>query len=201
MKTKKVFYKKIKNKTIKKKPIKKKKSRVKTRKKNLFSKKVYNSNDGMLSSVWGASLWHSLHVMSFNYPVKPTNKDKKHYKNFILLLRHTLPCGICRKNLKDNLKDCPLTKNDLQSRHHFSKWMYNFHEHVNKMLKKKSGLTYTDVKDRYENFRSRCTVDIKLKKGTRKCKKKKEDGCTQPLYGKKAKCLIRIVPDKKKAKT
>ena len=188
MKTKKVFYKKIKKKTIKKKTIKKKKPRVKTRKKNIFSKKDYNSNDGMLTSVWGPSLWHSLHVMSFNYPVKPTNKDKKHYKNFILLLRHTLPCGICRKNLINNLKECPLTKNDLQSRHHFSKWMYNFHEHVNKMLKKKSGLTYTDVKDRYENFRSRCTVDIKLKKKTRKCKKKKEDGCTQPLYGKKAKC-------------
>ena len=34
-----------------------------------------------------------------------------------------------------------------------------------------------------------------------KCKKKKEDGCTKPLYGKKAKCLIRIVPDEKKAKT
>ena len=69
------------------------------------------------------------------------------------------------------------------------------------MLHKKSGLSYVDVKDRYENFRSRCTVDIKLKNKTRKCKKEKEDGCTQPLYGKKAKCLIRIVPDKKKAKT
>jgi hypothetical protein len=168
--------------------------------KKVFSKKDYNSNDGMLTSIWGPSLWHSLHVMSFNYPVKPTNKDKKYYKNFIILLRHTLPCGICRKNLKMNLKECPLTKKDLQSRHHYSKWMYNFHEHINKMLNKKSGLTYQDVKDRYENFRSRCTIDIKLKNKTRKCKKK-EDGCTKPLYGKKAKCLIRIVPDEKKAKT
>jgi len=168
--------------------------------KKVFSKKDYNSNDGMLTSIWGPSLWHSLHVMSFNYPVKPTNKDKKYYKKFIILLKHTLPCGICRKNLKMNLKECPLTKKDLQSRHHYSKWMYNFHEHINKMLNKKSGLTYQDVKDRYENFRSRCTIDIKLKNKTRKCKKK-EDGCTKPLYGKKAKCLIRIVPDEKKAKT
>ena len=155
----------------------------------------------MLTSIWGPSLWHSLHVMSFNYPVIPTSKDKKNYKKLIMLLRHTLPCGICRKNLEMNLKECPLTQKDLQSRHYFSKWMYNFHEHVNKMLHKKSGLSYQDVKDRYENFRSRCTIDIKVKNKTRKCINKKEDGCTKPLYGKKAKCLIRIVPDEKKAKT
>jgi len=180
--------------------VKKRKTRKKISK-NVFTKKDYNSNDGMLTSVWGPSLWHTLHVMSFNFPVNPTKKEKKHYKKFILLLRHILPCGICRKNLKTNLKDCPLTNNDLKSRHHFSKWMYDFHEHINKMLHKKSGLSYQDVKDRYENFRSRCTVDIKVKNKTRKCKKKKEDGCTKPLYGKKAKCLIRIVPDEKKAKT
>ena len=86
--------------------------------------------------------------------------------------------------------------------------MFNLHELVNKMLKKKSGLTYCEVRERYEHFRSRCTLDvpessfsvIKMKK-TRKNKKQKEKGCTEPLYGQKAKCLIRIVPDKKKAKT
>ena len=177
---------------------KKRKTRKKINRKKVFSKNDYNSNDGMLTSVWGPSLWHTLHVISFNFPVNPTKKEKKYYKKYILLLRHILPCGICRKNLKTNLKDCPLTNNDLKSRHHFSKWMYEFHEHINKMLNKKSGLSYQDVKDRYENFRSRCTVDIKEKNKTRKCKKKKEDGCTKPLYGKKAKCLIRIVPDEKK---
>lgn len=186
---------------MKSRKVSRKKIRKTRANKNVFSKKDYNSNDGMLTSVWGPSLWHSLHVMSFNYPVVPSKKDKKYYKNFIMLLRHTLPCGICRKNLIMNLKECPLKQKDLQSRHNFSKWMYNFHEHVNKMLHKKSGLSYQDVKDRYENFRSRCTIDIKVKNKTRKCRKKKEDGCTKPLYGKKAKCLIRIVPDEKKAKT
>ena len=31
--------------------------------------------------------------------------------------------------------------------------------------------------------------------------KKKEKGCTEPLYGKKAKCIIKIVPHEKKCKT
>ena len=81
-----------------------------------------------------------------------------------------------------NLKECPDC--NLKNRHNFSKWMYDFHEHINKMLNKRSGLSYQDVKDRYENFRSRCTIDIKLRKN-QKCKKKKEDGCTKPLYGKR----------------
>jgi len=171
------------------------KTRKKTRKKNTktFSKKDYNSKDGMLTSVWGPSFWHTLHVISFNFPVSPSKKDKKDYREFIMSLKNILPCGICRKNLTKNLKTCPLTNTDLKSRDNFSKWMYNLHELINKMLNKTSNLTYNDVKDRYENFRSRCTIDIKIKN--------KEDGCTSPLYGKKAKCLIRIVPDEKKVKT
>ena len=38
---------------------------------NTFKKEDFNSPDGMLTSVWGPSLWHSLHAISFNYPIKP----------------------------------------------------------------------------------------------------------------------------------
>ena len=67
-----------------------KKNYTKKRKKT-FNKKHYNSDSGMLTTVWGPSLWHSLHTMSFNYPVNPTNKEKKNYKKFILSLKHVLP--------------------------------------------------------------------------------------------------------------
>jgi len=172
---------------------------TKTRKnKKTYSKKDYQSNDGMLTTVWGPSLWHTLHVISFNYPVKPTKKNKRDHKRLIYCLRCTLPCGKCRKNFRKNLKDLPLTEKDLKNRKSFSKWMFNMHELVNKMLNKKSGLTYEQVKERYEHFRSRCVVEEKkyLEELL-----KKEDGCTNPLYGKKSKCLIRIVPSEKKAKT
>ena len=71
------------------------------------------------------------------------------------------------------------------------------------MLGKKSGLTYCQVRERYEHFRSRCTIDLKkdeIKKLVVK-KNKKEKGCTDPLYGKKSKCLIRIVPKENREKT
>jgi hypothetical protein len=68
------------------------------------------------------------------------------------------------------------------------------------MLKKKSGLTYCDVRERYEHFRSRCTEEKPII-ATFKKEDSKEKGCTEPLYGKKAKCIIKIVPQDDKGKT
>lgn len=190
-------------------PYKSRKKSKKTKKLRVYNKNDYKSGDGMLTSVWGPSLWHYLHTMSFNYPVCPTNEDKKNYKKFILSLNNVLPCKYCRKNLKNNLKAVPLTKKALSNRTNFSKWMYCLHEHINKMLNKKSGLKYCQVRERYEHFRSRCTLDInemkdiikKRNKEKNKKTKKKEKGCTDPLYGKKSKCLIRIVPKENREAT
>jgi hypothetical protein len=70
------------------------------------------------------------------------------------------------------------------------------------MLKKKSNLTYDNVRERYEHFRARCTLDKpKIFKFNKTKKNIPEKGCTEPLYGKKAKCIIKIVPQEKKCKT
>lgn len=178
----------------------------------IYTKKDFKSGDGMLTSVWGPSLWHYLHTLSFNYPVNPTPENKNKYKEFVINLQYTLPCKYCRENLKNNFKKIPLTYNVLKNRENFSKWMYKLHELVNKMLKKKSGLTYKQVRERYEHFRSRCTldkVDEVDKSKTQKTSKnnvknktlKKEKGCTKPLYGKKSKCVIKIVPQETRCKT
>ena len=110
----------------------------------------------MLTTVWGPSLWHYLHIMSFNYPVEPCEKDKKHYKEFMLNLKNVLPCKYCRINLKKNYKALPLTENDLKTRENFAKYVYNLHELVNKMLNKTSNLSFEQVRERYEHFRARC---------------------------------------------
>ena len=68
-----------------------------------YTESDYNSNDGMLTTIWGPSQWHFLHTMSFNYPVNPTVADKHHYRDYIYSLRYTLPCGKCRANLHKNL--------------------------------------------------------------------------------------------------
>ena len=169
-------------------------------KKRVFTKKQYNSGDGMLTSVWGPSMWHYLHTMSFNYPVEPTKENKHYYKEFVKNLQYTLPCKYCRINLKNNFKAHPIKDCHMKDREAFSRYVYELHELVNKMLNKKSGLKYCDVRERYEHFRARCSNEKpKIFKFNKT--KKKEKGCTEPLYGKKAKCIIKIVPHEKKCKT
>ena len=173
-------------------------------KKYVFTDEDYNSGDGMMTSIWGPPLWHSLHTISFNYPVNPTQEDKKHYRDFIISLQYVLPCKYCRINLTKNFKAMPLTMECMKDRESFSRYIYDLHEFINKMLGKKSGLSYCDVRERYEHFRARCTQDkpkiFDFNKLTEK-EKKKEKGCTEPLYGKKSKCIIKIVPQEEKIDT
>lgn len=164
-----------------------------------FCKNDFKSNDGMLTTVWGPSMWHYLHTMSFNYPVAPTCDDKRHYRDFVMSLRHVLPCGKCRKNLCKNLAKLPIKMEHMKSRDTFSKYVYDLHELVNAMLHKKSGLTYAEVRERYEHFRSRCTVNDQPHEPENKSKP--EDGCTEPLYGKKSKCVLHIMPQEEKCET
>jgi len=156
---------------------------VKNRKKNcVYTKKHYSSGDGMLTYVWGPPMWHFLHTMSFNYPISPSCQQKQEYRDFIISLKNVLPCGKCRANLCKNLKNHPLKLKDLESRETFSLYIYKLHEIVNKMLKKDSGLSYQEVRERYEHFRARCTY-----------KSPKEED--------KSKCLLKIVPLETKCDT
>ena len=91
---------------------------------SIYTNDDYNSNDGMLTSIWGPGMWHYLHTMSFNYPVNPTNTDKTHYRDFLLSLRNVLPCGKCRTNLRANFKKLPLYKKYMKNRHTFSNYVF-----------------------------------------------------------------------------
>jgi hypothetical protein len=156
---------------------------------NIFSELDYNSGDGMLTTVWGPPFWHILHTISFNYPINPTKEQQKHYYDFYNNLQNILPCKYCRDNLKKNFVQLPLTKQVFTNRDTLSKYVYDLHELINHMLGKKSGLTFEEVRNRYEHFRSRCIEDPKhIKDG------KKEKGCVEPLYGIKSKCILNIVP-------
>ena len=188
----------------------------KTRKKNIkkkhhtqiYSKQDYNSNDGMLTSVWGPPAWHFLHTISFNYPAHPSKSQKKQYKTFFMGLENVLPCGHCRKNFRKNITQLPLNDDVLKNRCNFSKWVFELHELINTMLGKKSGLNYEQIRERYEHFRSRCTLDeaiekVRTNKKKNKTKKtsRQEKGCTKALYGKKSKCVMQIVPNDSKIKS
>ena len=196
------------SKTRKKRSNKNMTRKHKSKGERVFKKKDFYSGDGFLTNTWGPPLWHFLHTMSFNYPVNPSLEDKNNYRNFILSLQNILPCGACRKNLKTNFKQLPLNMSDMASRETFSRYIYSLHELVNRMLKKSSGLSYCDVRERYEHFRARCIEETpkifeftKLSNINKNNSTKKEKGCTEPLYGQKSKCILKIVPQGDKGET
>jgi hypothetical protein len=127
--------------------------------------------------------------MSFNYPVAPTEEQRRNYKIFFDSLENVLPCRHCRENLSKNMTATDYGEHVFKDRATLSKWVYELHEHVNTMLNKKSNLTYENVEQLYENFRARCGLvnkkeDLNLT----------EKGCTQPIVGIKSKCVLKIVP-------
>ena len=146
----------------------------------IFTGDDYKSDSGMMTSIWGPPAWHFLHCISFNYPVNPTIEQKKKYYNYFLNFGEVLPCKYCRENFKNNIKSISFSMKSMKNRETFSRSIYDLHETVNKMLGKESNLTFEQVKDRYELFRSRCVDqpdEIQIY----------EKGCTEPVYkGKKS---------------
>lgn len=83
--------------------------------------------------VWGKHGWVFLHLVSLSYPEKPSNKEKKNFKQFFELLQDILPCEVCQDNYKDHLNKYPLSDNVFQSKENLVNWLIDIHNCVNKM--------------------------------------------------------------------
>ena len=87
----------------------------------------------MNQNIWGPHTWFALHSISFAYPLYPTSQDKERYKTFIETLQYVLPCSVCRKNFRRNLKEFPPK---LSSRKSFVYWLIDIHNEVNSLTGK-----------------------------------------------------------------
>ena len=103
----------------------------------------------MNQNIWGPHLWFSLHTMSFNYPLKPTEKDKDEYKNFFINLQNVIPCSVCKKNYIRHLNEHPI-KDYLTTRKFLVYWVIDMHNMVNAEIGKKT-LSYEIVLKKYED--------------------------------------------------
>ena len=103
----------------------------------------------MNQNIWGSHLWFSLHTITLNYPLKPTDEDKENYKNFFISLKNVIPCSVCKKNYKRHLNEHPID-NQLNSRKDLVYWLIDIHNMVNGEIGKKI-LSYETVLKKYEN--------------------------------------------------
>ena len=156
----------------------------------VFSNEDYNSKNGFSTYIWGTCMWQFLHIISFNYPINPTDEQKKDYLQFLKLLEKTLPCKWCRINYGKNIreKDTKLSMKTMKNRETLSRWVCKLHNKVNKMLDKNEYKDYKNTRDFYEQFRARCTPVKDVNKG-------QHGGCNVPIHkGVKSRMVLRIVP-------
>ncbi len=162
-----------------------------TSKKAMFTEEDYMSNDGMQTAIFGPLFWGAIHMVSFNYPVHPTDEQKKAYHDWLMATGNVLPCRYCRDNFKENVR-CASMSDDYESRDTFSRFCYRLHQKVNEMLKKKTNPSFEEVRDMYEGFRSRCLTSEQKASLEHE---NKELGCVIPKHdGTKGKCVIAVVP-------
>lgn len=141
--------------------------------------------NGFISNVWGPTFWFTLHCISLNFPLHPSEIDKINYRAFFESLQYVLPCGVCRDNFKKNLIQVGYDpKIHYNSRAMFSYLVYKLHQMVRKNQHKSVDMTYIDCCTFYEQFRaSSCTQGTEGKEGS--CESKK-----------KLQCIIHVEPHK-----
>lgn len=86
--------------------------------------------------IWGPPAWKFIHLLSLNYPNKPSFEDKYNYKQFILSLQKVLPCEACARHFKQNIENSDFEK-ILKSRETLFEWFVDVHNSINKQNKKK----------------------------------------------------------------
>lgn len=101
---------------------------------------------GFNTYYWGPMMWEILHIISFDYPIHPTIKEKEDMKNFLLGLRNVLPCVYCRKNYARNINEMPMK---LDCRKDLALWMIDLHNEVNGKEGKRH-YSYEEVLKDYE---------------------------------------------------
>jgi len=130
-----------------------------------------HANNGMMTKIWGGPGWVFCHSVSFGYPLRPTEEQKRHYLEFFRGIGHVLPCCYCRESYQTFIQEEPtiLDWSVMENRGTLTYWLYQIHERVNHKLGIRYLFTYQDLQTKYESFRAKCVQNTG------------ETGCTAPL--------------------
>lgn len=105
-------------------------------------------------NVWGPITWAYLHLLTFLYPSKPTEKDKAQIKKNFQDVAESLPCENCKSHFSEELKNIDKHNNSMNQ---LSQWLVEVHNSVNKRLNKPLK-NYKDVAKLYKCDEVLCPV-------------------------------------------
>ena len=128
-----------------------------------------DSNNGLITTIWGPPSWEMFHSITFGYPIHPTDEQKNDYLNYFIYLGKVLPCIFCRRSYAKFISegDTLLNMDVMKSRETLTKWGFRLHNAVNNKLGVDYGETYEELCYKYESYRAKCT--------------KTDKGCFMPL--------------------
>lgn len=132
-----------------------------------------DSNNGLITSIWGPHEWEGFHAKTFGYPIEPTHENKLSFLRHFISEGDVLPCIFCRRSYKtfindgDEVWDTVLDISVMKSRQTFTHWGWRIHNAINRKLGVDYGETYEELCYKYESYRAKCT--------------KTEKGCLMPL--------------------
>src|SRR5436190_2087515 len=127
----------------------------------MFSNKHTSTSDHGFCSSSFQVIWTTIHMISLDFPVKPTAEEREDYTTWFLLLRKVLPCSICRKNLVLNLQELKFNPRlHMQSRDTFAEFAWNLHNYINTKLNKNVFMPWDEFNQFYEQLRaSDCSAE------------------------------------------
>lgn len=95
----------------------------------------------MYPPAWGPNTWATLHLMAHSFPDKPSLTRKNSMQIFLKNLCVNLPCPGCSFHCSSYVSKHPP---DVSSRESIKRWMFDFHNTVNKRLGKRE-LSYKEA--------------------------------------------------------
>ena len=104
---------------------------------------------GYSPKIWGKEGWHFIHMTALNFPLEPTEEDRKNYMQFLESLQFVLPCEGCAYNWSEKLKTHPPK---MENRDEFFRWTVDMHNQVNVSNGKKE-INYEDALKRLDEKR------------------------------------------------
>jgi len=101
--------------------------------------------------IWGPNVWFFLHGLAEKIKEDKFNECKSNLIELIKLICFNLPCPECSKDAENLLKKTNI--NAINKKEDLKKYIFNFHNHINKKLNKNIFL--------YENLDSKyCNINI-----------------------------------------
>lgn len=102
-----------------------------------------------------------MHAIAQNFPLDPTDLDRRRYAAFFRSLKYVLPCGACRRSYSRFIArgDTKLRASSFVDRRAVCEWVFRVHNAVNLKLDRPPKRRLDSVLKFYERFRGKCSSD------------------------------------------